>query len=322
MENPFDGMAMFTRIVEAGSFSRAAAELGVAKSSLSEAVRRLEARLSVRLLDRSTRRVVPTEAGQAFYARARRALEEANGALAEVQALQSEAVGTLRVASPEVFTRMHIAPFLAEFIEACPGLQVEFLEDVAEVDLLDAKVHLAIRVAMQAAPNLVIRKLGTSRVVVVGSPAYLARFGKPARPEEVAAHRTIGFSPMFWGREWRFQRGAEALNVPVRPVVLTNAAETLRGAALHGVGLTALPNWMVAKEIASGELVQVLADWETAESGIYAVYRSHRLLTSKVKLFADFVARRVRGLDAAQWGAATSGPGSRSPAPRAPARAG
>jgi DNA-binding transcriptional LysR family regulator len=302
MDNPFDGMAMFTRIVEAGSFSRAAAELGVAKSSLSEAVRRLEGRLSVRLLDRTTRRVVPTEAGQAYYARAQKALEEARGAVADVTALQAP-VGILRVASPEVFTRMHIAPFLPEFIEACPGLQIEFVEDVAEVDLLDARVHLAIRIAMRATDTLVVRRLGTSRVVVVASPAYLERFGVPGSPAEVAEHRTIGFSPMFWGHEWRFRRAGAAANVAVRPVVLTNAAETLRGAALHGVGLTALPDWMVTRELANGQLVQVLADWDTAESGIYAVYRSNRMITAKVKLFSDFLARRIREQEAANWSA-------------------
>lgn len=304
MERPFYGMAMFTRIVEAGSFSRAAVELGVAKSSLSGVIRELEARLGVRLLDRTTRRLIPTEAGLAYYTRARRALDEARAAVADAAALQSAPVGRLRVASPEVFTRMHVTPWLPEFLEICPGLQIEFVEDVASVDLLEAKVDLAIRVAIETGDNLIVRRLGTSRVVVVASPGYLASYGAPSCPADVAAHRTIGFSPLFWAHEWRFLRGGQAVNVPVRPVVLTNAAETLRGAALNGVGLTALPDWMVCEELACGRLTQVLGDWETAESGIYAVFPSNRLLTAKVKLFADFATRRIRRLAASGWRAA------------------
>ena len=196
---------------------------------------------------------------------------------------------------------MHIAPWLPEFLEACPGLQIEFVEGVASVDLLEAKVDLAIRVAIETSDNLIVRRLGTSRVVVVAAPEYLARYGTPSCPAEVAAHRTIGFSPLFWAHEWRFRRDGEAVNVPVRPVVLTNAAETLRGAALSGVGLTALPDWMVSQELASGRLIRVLCGWEAAESGIYAIFPSNRLLTAKVKLFADFAARRLRQLAAAGW---------------------
>jgi DNA-binding transcriptional LysR family regulator len=301
MENPFDGMTMFTRVVEAGSFSRAAADLGIAKSSISQAVRRLEARLGIRLLNRTTRRVVPTEAGHRYYAHARKALDEADAAAAEAAALQAAPVGTLRIASPEVFTRMHIVPLLPDFVKACPGLQLDFVEGVPLVDLLEARVDLAIRVSRDTADTLIVRRLATSHVVVVASPDYLAGHRAPERPEDVAEHRTIGFSPLCWGHEWRFERDGEAVSVPIQPILRTDAAETLRSAALCGVGLTALPDWMVAKEIAAGELVQLLPSWKTAESGIYTVYPSNRLMAAKVKAFADFVAVRIRRLAAAQW---------------------
>ncbi len=301
MENPFDGMAMFTGVVEAGSFSRAAAELGIAKSSISQAVRRLEDRLGIRLLNRTTRRVVPTEAGHLFYAHARKALDEAGAAAAEAVALQAAPVGKLRIASPEVFTRMHIVPLLPDFVKACPGLQLDFVEGVPLVDLLEARVDLAIRVSQDTADNLIVRRLATSHVVVVGSPDYLADHRAPEHPADVAEHRIIGFSPLCWGHEWRFERAGEAVNVPVRPMVLTDAAETLRSAALCGVGLTALPDWMVSKELATGELVQLLPAWKTAELAIYTVYPSNRLMAAKVKAFAEFVAVRIRRLAAAQW---------------------
>ena len=294
MHDPFEGMAVFVRVVEAGGFTRAADELGLTKSTVSESVRRLETRLGARLLHRTTRKVVPTEAGAAFYVRARKAMEEALGARSDAGALHAEPVGRLRVGSPEVFTRRHLAPLLPALLEAYPGLQVEFVEGVAAVDLLEAGIDVAIRIAVSLADNLVVRRLGTSRIIVVGAPAYLDRRGVPAHPDDIARHDLIGFAPLHWSREWRFTREGESVSRPVRPAVLTNSGETLRSAALAGVGLTALPSWMVADDLASGALTQVLADWRAAEAGIYAVYPSNRLMAAKVRLFADMVAQRFK----------------------------
>jgi DNA-binding transcriptional LysR family regulator len=296
MDDPFDGMAVFVRVVEAGGFTHAAADLGLTKSTVSEAVRRLETRLGIRLLNRTTRRVVPTEAGLAYFHRAHKALEEAQAAASEAGALHEEPIGRLCVATPEAFTHSLIAPLLPEMLTAWPGLRVEFVEGVAPVDLLQAGVDLAIRIATVLEDNLVVRRLGSSRVVIAAAPAYLSARGIPRHPSELPMHDTIGFAPMFWGHEWRFLRGGEAVNIPVQPVVRTNAAETLRGAALAGVGLTAIPSWMINEDLSRGALVEVLADWPTTEYGIYAVYPSNRLMAKKVKLFADLVARRIRAL--------------------------
>jgi len=136
-------------------------------------------------------------------------------------------------------------------------------------------------------------------VVIAAAPAYLSARGIPRHPSELPLHDTVGFAPMSWGHEWRFLKDGEAVNVPIRPVVRTNAAETLRGAALAGVGLTAIPSWMIGEDLARGELIEVLADWPTIEYGIYAVYPSNRLMAKKVRLFVDLIARRIRelGLD-------------------------
>ena len=300
MDDPFDGMAIFVRVMEAGSFTQAAAELALTKSTVSEAVRRLETRLGIRLLNRTTRRIVPTEAGQAYFQRARKALQEAKAAASEAGALHEEPIGQLRVAAPEAFTHSVITPLLPAMLAAWPGLRVEFVEGAAPVDLLAAGVDLAIRIASVLDDNLVVRRLGSSRVVIVASPAYLSARGAPRHPSELHQHGTIGYAPMFWGHEWRFLRGGEAMNVPIQPVVLTNAAETLRGAALAGVGLAAMPSWLVSEELSRGDLIEVLIDWPKPEYGIYAVYPSNRLMAKKVRLFADLVARRIRecGLDA------------------------
>lgn len=294
MEAAFAGIEAFARVVETGSFTAAAAALQTAKSTVSETVRALEDRLGVRLLDRTTRRVQPTEAGRAFYARCRRLLEEAEAARAEAQAAQAAPAGRLRVAAPEAFARRHLVPAVAAFLAAHPAVEVELVEGVAPVRLVEDGFDLAVRVAEAPGPGLVVRRLATSRVVVVASPGYLAAAGVPARPEEVARHRCVGFAPLAWRDTWRVG-GRE---VAVRPALLTNSAESLRAAALAGVGLVALPDWAVADALVAGRLTRVLAGFETPTSGIFAVYPTNRLLTPTVRLFVDRVGRdlRARGL--------------------------
>lgn len=286
----FAGIEAFVRVVEAGSFTAAAQRLQTAKSSVSEAVRGLEERLSVRLLDRSTRSVKPTEAGRAFYARCRRLLDEEAAARVEVQSLQDAPVGRLRVAAPECFAARHLVPGLASFLAAHPAVEIELSEAADFVRLVEDGFDLAIRVTEAPAPGLVVRRLATSRVVIVASPAYLAQFGEPATPSDVAAHRCVAFAPLAWRNSWRL--GAET--VSVRPVLLTDNAETLRAAAVAGVGLAAVPDWSVADALSSGQLQRVLPDATTPESGIFAVYPTNRLMTPKVRAFVDHVAAGLR----------------------------
>jgi DNA-binding transcriptional LysR family regulator len=290
----FDGMDVFARVVEAGGFTAAAKSLNLSKSVVSERVRALEARLGVRLLDRSTRRLTPTEAGRLYYQRCRQALDAAEAGAAEVQALQSEPSGLLRVAVGELFARLYLAPYLTPFLDANPLLRIEFVEAVTTQNLIEAGLDLAFRIAASPQPNLIVRRLADSKVVIVCSPDYLARFGAPQHPEEITRHRCIGFSPLFWGTEWRFKGPDGPLSVPVQPVVLANSTESLRAAALAGVGLTTLPTWGVADLLADGRLVRVLGEWTTPEAGIYAIYPSNRLLAPKVKLYVDHVARTLK----------------------------
>lgn len=292
--NPFDGMAAFARVVEAGSFTRAAAQLGTTKSSVSEAVRRLEDRLGVRLLNRTTRRVSATQAGQAFYARCRRALQEAQAADHEAQALHAEPIGRLRVAAPEAFARLHLVPVLPSLLDEYPALQVEIVEGAPAIDLVREGFDLAVRIGDHPPGDLAVHRLGSSEVVVAGAPAYLAARGAPVDPEELGGHRTIGFSPLFWSHEWRFARDGERVAVPVTPCLQVNSGESLRAAALAGVGLAALPRWLAAGDLASGALVQVLVHWRTPPTGVFAVHASDREIAAPVKLFVDHLARHLR----------------------------
>jgi DNA-binding transcriptional LysR family regulator len=292
----FAGIEAFARVVETGSVTAAAERLQTAKSSVSEAVRALEERLGVRLLDRGGRKVRPTEAGLAFYARCRRMLEEEEAARREAQAQQQAPAGRLRVAAPECFAARHLVPGLTAFLATHPAVELELVESAAAVQLVEEGFDLAIRVAEAPALGLVVRRLATSQVLIVASPGYLAARGVPEVPGDVRHHRCAAFAPLAWRDTWRL--GAEA--VAVRPVFLTDNGETLRAAALAGVGLASLPDWAVADALAAGTLVRVLADHPAPRTGIFAVYATNRLMTPAVRAFVDHMVAglRARGLAA------------------------
>jgi DNA-binding transcriptional LysR family regulator len=290
----FAGIEAFAAVVERGSFTAAAASLQTAKSSVSETVRALEDRMGVRLLERTTRRVRPTEAGSAFYRHCRRLLDDMASARSEAQAAHKQPSGRLRVAAPDAFAERYIVPGLSAFLARYPTIEIELVEAAAAVDLSEQGVDLAIRVVEKPEPRLVVRRIATSRIVIVASPGYLAASGTPGKPRDILHHQLIGFTPLAWRDSWRL--GKET--IAVRPRLLTNNGESLRAAALAGLGLAALPEWLVADALVAGQLTRVFGDHETPFGGIYAVYPTNRLLASRVRVFVDHIARdlRARGL--------------------------
>jgi LysR family transcriptional regulator, regulator for bpeEF and oprC len=290
----FDEIEIFATVVEAGTITAAADRLRLSKSRVSEAVMALEARLGARLLDRSTRRVSPTEAGRIFYERCRRALDEAQAGVTEVMARQDMPVGHLRIGAPEGFADRFVIPALADFLEVNPQITVEVVEDVRMTGLVENRLDLSIRVVREPDGAMIVRRLGNSPVIGCASPRFVERHGLPERTEDVARFPIIGFSPLFWAREWRFRRGGEVQTVPVSPVLSVNSTAALRAAVLADIGITALPIWAVADEIASGRLIRVLQNETLPESGIFAVYPSNRLITTKVRRFVDHLAPVLR----------------------------
>jgi DNA-binding transcriptional LysR family regulator len=288
------GIEAFVAVVERGSFTAAAKALQTAKSSVSEAVRALEERMGARLLGRTTRSVAPTEAGAAFYRSCRRLLDELQAARTEAQARHKSPAGTLRVAAPDGFAPRFIVPGLPAFRAAHPAIDIELVEGAEPAKLVDEQLDLAIRIVARPEPSLVVRRIATSRVVIVGAPAYLAAAGTPQKPQDILRHRLIGFSPLDWRDTWRL--GKET--VRVKPKLLTNSSESLRAAALAGLGLAAAPAWLVADAIVAGQLATVLDSHPPTAGGIYAVYLTNRLLTPRVRAFVDHLVcdLRSRGL--------------------------
>ena len=207
----FAGIEAFAAVVERGSFTAAAASLQTAKSSVSETVRALEERMGVRLLERTTRKVRPTEAGLAFYRNCRRLLDDAASARNEAQAAHKQPTGRLRVGAPDGFAERHIVPGLPAFLAAYPAIEIHLVESAAAADLIEGGLDLAIRIVEKPEPHLVVRRIATSRVVIVASPGYLAAAGTPAKPRDILHHRLVGFAPLAWRDTWRL--GKETIAV-------------------------------------------------------------------------------------------------------------
>lgn len=287
------GIAAFARVVEAGSFSEAARRLRVSKSVVSAQVQRLEQRLGVRLLQRTTRKVAATEAGLAFYRRCARILAEAEAGEQEAMALHREPRGTLRMSAPDTFGWMHIAPALKDFLAANPGLSVDMSLSAAHVDLVKEGLDLAVRIGRLPEDSpLVVRRLAGSPLVACATPSYLSARPAPAVPADLARHDCLVFSPLGWGGTWGFETDGAVAWVPVAGSLATDSGEVLREAVLAGLGVAVLPAWAVADALADGSLVRLLPGHALPSSTIYAVYPSNRMMSAKVRAFVSFLARR------------------------------
>jgi DNA-binding transcriptional LysR family regulator len=291
--DPLDGIAAFARVVDSGSFSAAARHLKISKSAVSAHVQRLEERLGIRLLNRTTRRLSMTEAGAAYYRHCARILAEAEAAEQAASALQREPRGTLRISAPDSFGWMHVAPVVPDFLRRYPELSVDIALSPVHVSLVDEGLDLAIRIGVLEDLPLVVRKLAPSRLIACATPAYLNEHGVPREPGELAKHNCLCTTLLPWGDEWRLVGKRGEVRVAVGGSFRSNNAEMLRAAALDGIGIAVLPTWAVAEPLRTGALRRVLDAWEPPASTIYAVYPGNRLMSMKVRAFVDHLARCI-----------------------------
>ena len=284
-------LAVFAAVVRAGSLSGAARELKLSKAAVSEHVRRLEERLGVRLLNRTTRKVALTAAGDACFRHCERMLESATAASEAAQSLHAEARGELRVSAPQTFAPMHIAPALPSFLAQHPALTIDLSVTPRVVDLIEEKIDVAIRIGPLADSSLVARRLAVARLIVVGSPDYLRRKGIPQNGKALSQHDVIQFTSLDWGDQWLLDdpKGIRH-RLPVRSRLRCDSGESIVATARAGAGLAAVPNWMVQAELAAGTLVQVLPGWGRKAVPIHAVHSSGSLASAKVRAFVDHLA--------------------------------
>lgn len=286
-----DALAAFTKVAQHRSFSAAARELGVTASALSHSLAQLEASLQLRLLHRTTRSVTPTEAGQILLERLAPALGDMRQAVQEARSMGSTPTGTLRLNVPRQAARIVLAPILAAFHERCPKVELEIVTDDRLVDIVRDGFDAGIRFGERLAGDMVALPLKpVPRFIVVGTPQYLDRMGRPKLPHDLESHTCI--NRRFSGGtvyHWEFDKKGRKMEVQVQgPLMLDDDVMIVR-AALAGVGLAYVYDDMVAQEIASGELECVLADWCPPTEGFFLYYPTRRHLPPALKILIELL---------------------------------
>jgi DNA-binding transcriptional LysR family regulator len=288
-------VAVFVRVVELRSFSAAARALGTTTSAVSKRIARLEDRLGVRLLSRTTRRLSLTEAGSALFVRGSRILAELEAAELEVGRHGDRPHGTLRVNGPVVFGERHVAPLLPEFLSRHPEVQVDLSLSDRYVDVVEEGWDAVIRIGRPVDSGLIARRLGTARLVVCAAPSYLARHGVPEEPADLLAHNCLRYTMAQGRSEWNFRTADGG----VRALAVSGNLRCDHGGAMHaavreGLGIAMLPTFIVDDDLRSGALVELLRDHVASDVVINLVWPAGRHTQPKVKAFADFLAARCK----------------------------
>ncbi|WP_428825413.1 LysR family transcriptional regulator [Azonexus sp. IMCC34842] len=281
----------FATVARLRSFRRAAGELHVSPSALSHTLRSLETRLGVRLLNRTTRSVSPTEAGQRLLARLAPTLQELDDALDEINSFRDSPVGTLRLNVPRAAAEYVLAPLASRFLRENPGMRLEIVIDDSLIDIVAAGFDAGVRFGERLAQDMIAVPFGPAqRFVVVASPAYLAEHGKPAAPQQLSAHRCIRIRfPNGSIYRWEFSRGDEKIEVEVEGPLDVGEMWLMVRAAEDGVGLAYVYEQSAASALAAGRLVTVLDDWRPPEPGFFLYYPSRRLVPAGLRAFIDLL---------------------------------
>ncbi|MFP2912226.1 LysR family transcriptional regulator [Pyxidicoccus sp. 3LFB2] len=295
LRDRLEDMLSFTAVARALSFADAARELGISASALSRRIARLEEALGTALLRRTTRHVSLTEAGTLYLERCADVLTRVEDAEALVSGLAGEPRGRLRVAVPNLFGQLQVAPLLPEFMRRYPRIALELSFTDRYVDLVQEGFDVAIRIGTLTDSSLVARRLATNHRLLCAAPGYLRGRRPLTKPEDLAQHAGLYFSHLSDGHVWNLQRGDERVAARGRPVLVSDNAEALRLAAVGGCGVTVLATFLVAEDLRAGRLVRVLEGWSVPDTGIFAVHPPGRLVPSKVKAFVSLLAERYAG---------------------------
>jgi DNA-binding transcriptional LysR family regulator len=282
-------METFVSVVDTGSFSAAARELNIGQPAVSKSIAQLEEYLGIRLLLRSTRSLMPTEAGQSYYEGALRVIDEANQIDLAARGAGAGLTGRLKICAAVTFARIHIIPHLNQFLDKHPGLTVDIVLDDGNIDLLENAIDVALRMGVLGDSAMTAKKLAQSRRVVIGTPAYFGAHGEPATPAGLAAHAAIVYGRAGGGDAWFFRQGDTEVAVAVGGKIRVSAAEGVRAAVLADMGLAIASKWMFAPELANGAVREVLTDWALEPIDLWAVYPAGRKASAKARAFAEFV---------------------------------
>jgi DNA-binding transcriptional LysR family regulator len=290
----YQEMRVFTAVVEAGSFVGASDALEMSKPAVSRYVAELEARLAVRLLHRTTRKLSLTGEGEVFFARCKELLANIDEAEAEITSRSGQAAGQLKVSAPVSFGVLHLAPLWAEFMVRHPKVMLDVTLADRMVDLVEEGFDVAVRIARLPSSSLISRKLSSTRMLLCASPTYLKTHGTPKHPSEIPTHPVLAYSLLSMGEGWEFDGPDGHVTVRVDPRMRTNSGDTCVAVALRHQGLIIQPSFLVSEALRSGALVEVLPEYRSIEMGIYAMYPTRKHVLPKVRLLIDYLAEVFR----------------------------
>jgi DNA-binding transcriptional LysR family regulator len=295
-QGALDGVEAFLSVAQHRSFRRAAAELGVTPSAISQAVRTLESRVGAALFIRTTRSVGLTEAGERFLSRAKPAFEELVAASAVARDLGQRPAGLLRLSVPRAAVPILLEPLIASFCQAYPEVEVEIAASEKLIDLAAGGFDAGVRLGQFIAADMVTVRLSPPfRFVVVGSPAYLARSGRPERPDDLRHHACVRFRRSSGAIAlWSLDDNGRPIEIAASGPFIANDFPTMLGAALEGVGLAQLPEPMIAEQVAAGKLVRVLDQFAPMTPGVFLYYPDRHQVMPKLRAFIDHVKSRSR----------------------------
>lgn len=287
----FGGLTAFVAVADHGNFSKAAAALGISASTMSQTIRALEERLGVRLLNRTTRSVALTEAGDQLLRQIHPALDELGNAVESLASLSGTPSGVLRLAVGSLAVKMVIDPIMASFRAAYPDVVLDITIDDSQLDIVHGHFDAGMRMGSRIERDMVaVRVTPDSRLIAVASPAYLAAHGRPSRPEDLRAHDCIRFRDTTGAiKKWEFERGAEKVDVAVEGSLITNDLDHLVRAALSGVGITYMLEDYMRPHIDAGRLVPVLEAWSLPFAGFHLFYPSRNQMPPKLRALVTFL---------------------------------
>jgi DNA-binding transcriptional LysR family regulator len=295
MQNPLD-MLVFAKVVELQSFTMTAQRLGISRSAASKHVSRLEKVLGVRLLNRTTRKLSLTEAGQSVHAHCARIAAEAEAGELAVQRYVGRPQGLLRISAPSAFGRMHLVPILPDYLAANPEVSIDLVLSDRLVDLVEGPFDVAISSSPLTHANLIRCDIAPIRWVICAAPGYLKRTGAPREPEDLRRHNCIFYaSAAVRGNVWPMSRDRETRMVPVSGNFRANNSEAVCDAAVRGLGVALLPTFATWQDVQSGALVKVLPEWTlqgTFGTSLSAHFIADRQLTPKIRSLVEFLVRR------------------------------
>ena len=288
-------MRVFVEVVDTGSFSGAAKRLGVARSAISRHVAALEQAYGVRLLNRTTRRLSLTEAGRIYYESCVRILAESDAVTLHMQQLQELPAGTLRVAGPTSFGPQ-LATLVQRFHEQYSGVTVELRLDDRVIDMVEEGIDVSVRIGWLEDSRLIARRLCEADRILCASPAYLEQHGRPRTPSQLTAHKCIVFSLLPTPCQWQFTRRNQRETIHIGSRLRTNSSIALRELVKSGAGIAPLSRFLVREDIRTGQLEQLLPEYDCGSAGIYAVYQDRRYLQPKVRLFIELMEKGMQSL--------------------------